>query len=332
VTDRQLLERARDRLDRAAAREPGNFRFQAERALVLWDLGLGDAASSVFDRVLALHPNLVNAMLLKASLDLQNRDPSGRRPWAEVYDLLMRGLRIMPHEAPELRLALAQLLDLFRIEAGDPHGIATNDAAQQYRQAIAGREYMPLARIGLARLLLETPGPLEEVAALLQKAEENAALEPDRLAECARLYAHPRLAAEQPGVFGVAGAKTLRVWERVLGLTFGRHPEARLEMQMAPLNRMRHGGPVPAPEDLASMLAVADDILEGDPRNLLARSYRAVCLERLDRLDEALFEWGLLARAGQQEGWKSPRMREILDEAVEATQRIRERKEGRRRS
>lgn len=299
-----------DAMDRALTRRPGDYQLHAERALALWDLGLNDQALDAFDRVLALNPDFVNGLLLKAVL-LQGRDelPS-------AYELLRRAILIQPH-SPELRYALGQVFESWARRAPNENPLHLHAALAQYRQAAAAREFMPLARLALARLLLDSGGDPVEVVGLLTKAEENAVLLPDLLAVCARLAGHPRLLATAPGLYGPGGARTQVLWRRIVSLA-PNHSEALLEMTLAPL----HGFVTPSSEQVSQMLAVIEAQSVTEARSPLLHYYRARVLELAGRAHEALQEWTLILRAGVEEWQSHPRTHLMMEEALEAVQRL----------
>lgn len=300
---------ALDALDRATTRRPGDYQLHAERALALWNLGQSDQALSAFERVLQLNPDFVNALLLKAVLLL------GRDEIPSAYDLLRRAILIQP-ESPELRFALGQLFETRARRDGASQIMELHAALAQYRQAVAAREFMPLARIALARLLLDFGGSPAEVIGLINKAEENAALLPDLLAVCARLAGHARLLAVAPGMYGPGGVRTLALWRRVLGLA-PQHAEAHLEVALAPL----HAGMAATPAQLEMMLQA----LRAAPASAnqpLVHYYRARVCEMSGRAHDALQEWTLVLNAEADEWQSHPRRLGLQAEALAATQRL----------
>ncbi len=308
---RALRQRALDALDRAVAARPGDWRLQAERALALWDLGLMDDALAAFDRTLAINPDFVNALLLKAIL-LHERDDLDAS-----FELLRRALFVQP-EAPELRFALGRVLEAkARKDSAQP--LLVHAAASQYRQAANAREFMPLARVALARILLAEEGSVAEIMRLLDKAEENAALMPGVLVLVARLREHPALAAAAPGIQGPGGVRTQRIWQRVLGLAPG-HAEAGMELALAHWQQGSTGRHDPEP-----VLAALDAAARGGVAPARVHYHRARVLEAAERIHEALVEWTWIARAGVAAWRDEPLGLLLTEEAHVAVVRLRQR-------
>lgn len=308
---RALRQRALDALDRAVAARPGDWRLQAERALALWDLGLMDDALAAFDRTLALNPDFVNALLLKAIL-LHERDELDAS-----FELLRRALFVQP-EAPELRFVLGQVFEAKARKDGD-RSLLMHAAASQYRQAGNAREFMPLARVALARILLAEGSGVAEVLRLLDKAEENAALMPDVLVMVARLREHPALAASLPGIQGPGGVRTLGIWQRVAGLAPG-HAEAGMELAIAHWQQQSQGRDAPD-----FVLAALDVAARSGVAPARVHYHRARVLEAADRIHEALVEWTWIARAGVAAWRDEPLGLLLTEEAAAAVVRLRQR-------
>ena len=306
---RALLEQL-DEADRAAARDPGNYRYQLERATALLGLGLGDDAAAALGRALGLHPNLANAMVPLA--DLRRRMGDDQAAW----DLLCRARALHP-EAPEVRSALGAWL----VAAGRPEA-----ALAHFEAALASPKWQPSLRLMRARLLLETGAPLGLALAELDRAEREAEISPDRMAECARLLSHPAFGALSP-LFGATGPKTIGVWERVLRMTGNKHAEALLEVRMLPLKRALAGGPRPEPAILEDLLGLSRALLAQDPANLLARYYEAELLEGLQRDEDALRAWTLLLNGVRRSGVPA-RLESVINRAVRARERLEQGEEG----
>ena len=323
LTDRELLQRAHDRLDAATSREPSNYLYHFKRAQCLWDLGLGDDALSAFDRVLELHPNLVQAMLLKAQLHQR----IGRQSdLAGAYELIFeRAFGIMPR-SPEVRFACGQHLMLMA-ERIPEHAAEYRANAIKFLGYAADpdvREYAPEARVALASAMLENGNPLGEIVDVMALAERDATRNADLLARCARFYSDPRLVSLSGGaLFGPAGVKTQATWQRVLDMTRGRHPEALNETILAPWYRWRSRNRTGEKPDLRPAVNRLRAHLKSDPRVLFPRYHLALLLEDFGRKGEARMEWGNLYRYVQGGGristfWK----KKIIFEAGEASRRL----------
>jgi O-antigen ligase len=306
-----IRQRALDALDRAVAARPGDWRLHAERAIALWDLGLMDDALEAFDRTLVINPDFVNALLLKAVLLLE------RNELEASYDLLRRALFVQP-EAPELRFALGRVLES-KARESTHNGVLIHAAASQYRQAAASREFMPLARIALARILLAEGGDVSEVLRLLDKAEENAALMPEVLAMIARIREHPVLAAAAPGIEGKGGARVRRVWQRILGLQPG-HPEATLELAV---DAWWTGSAQSM--DATQVLSALEKAQGAGLLPARVHYHRARVFEATERIHEALQEWTWLVRAGVSAWRDDPMGQYYCEEALAAATRLRQR-------
>ncbi|MEE2713908.1 MAG: O-antigen ligase family protein [Planctomycetota bacterium] len=322
-TDRELLQRAHDRLDAATSREPSNYLYHLKRAQCLWDLGLGDDALSAFDRVLELHPNLVQAMLLKAELHQR----IGRQAdLAAAYSLIFdRAFGIMP-SSPEVRFACGQHLMLMA-ERVPEHAAEYRINAIKFFQYAADptvREYAPDARIALASAMLENGNALDEIVDVMTLAERDAARNGDLLARCARFYSDPRLASFSGGaLFGPGGMKTQSTWRRVLQMTQGRHAEAVNETMLASWYLWRSRNRTGETPDLEPAVNQLRSHLKNDPRVLFPRYHLALLLEDLGRKGEARMEWSNLYRYVQSGGristfWK----KKIVFEAGAASRRL----------
>ena len=322
LSSRQLLQRALDRLDGAVAREPTNYTYHLERARCLWDLGLGDDALSALERVLELHPNLVQAMLLKAEL---HQRLGRQEDLSQAYDLLFeRAASIMP-DAPEVRFAQGQHLMLMAERFPE--------FADRYRSWAIGhfqyagspevREYAPEARLALAGAMLDQGEAVPAVVAVLQLVERDASRDSSLMARCARAYGDPRLGAQVGGLFGPGGVKTEAMWKRVLKMAGGRHPEAKNEVQLGPWYRWRSGNRTDPRPDLEAPARQLRLHLAGDPGAVLPRYHLALVLEDLGKPGEARVEWANLVRYARQGGRLSSFWRKkILFEAAEASRRL----------
>lgn len=301
MTGRDLMQRALDRLDDATARDPSSYLYQIKRAEVLWELGLGDDAFAALDRVLELHPNLIQAMLLKA--ELHNR--LGRQEdLAAAWELIhVRARRIMPW-SPEVHFAAGQHLMMMAERFPEHSGFYRGQAIEQFKVAADPevREYAPMARLSLVAAMLDRGDPLPEVIRWLGYAERDASTSPALLAHCARLYADPRLAAFGGGVFGPAGHKTQAIWKKVLALTRDQHAEARMETMLEPWHAWKANGRQGKPPDLEPMEAWLRAHLVANPQVVLPRYYLALMLEDLGRMGQASGEWANLGRYVQRGG------------------------------
>lgn len=322
AANRGLLFLALDTVDRAAVRQPANYRYQLHRAGVLWDLGLGDHVERVLERTLDLHPNLVNPLLGLAEIRRHKGD------WDGAWKLLHRARRIFP-SSPEVLAALghhfyARSRLPARGEAEERR--RRNDrttAAALYRRALEQRPHNPDVRLSLARLLLDEGGPLFMVVQLAEAARVEAAGDPSRLAGVARLYADPRM-GRGGGLFGPTGNRTVALWRQVLAASGGTHREAFLEVNLLPLKRALAGAPEPGRKELENMLALVEETLEVEPGHLQARFFQANLLELLDRPREALLAWGVLLRRAAPHQVQDPRAGSFLEQAREATVRLKE--------
>lgn len=318
LSESEFRARARDALDVAVTREPNNFRYHYRRAYLLWNQGLLDAAKRAFELSLSLHPAFLNAYLGLSTLILQEPSPD----FARVFELLSEALRIQPNQ-PETRYAMGLLFEERSRRADSARGALRAEALAQYESAASLREYMPFARLGAARLLIEDGAPLPRILGHLAKAEENASRDAKLLAEVARMYSDSRLAAPD-GLFGRAGSKSLAVWKRVLALTRETDQEAQLAVRSAGLIAAEGGGPPVSPAELESLRVFLEGAIESRPDDIMVRSIYARWLEAARRPEEALREWGVVLRIGQARDWKSARFRLLLDEAVSAQLRLRE--------
>ena len=291
-----------------------------KRAEVLWELGLGDQAFAAFDRVLELHPNLVQAMLMKAEL----HDRLGRREdFAAAWHLIhVRARRIMPL-SPEVHYAAGQHLMLMAERIPDHAEFYRGQAIAQFEFVSEAREYAPNARLALAAALLDRGDPLPKLMAVLALAERDASAAPAYLARCARLYGDPRLGAHGGGMFGPAGQKTQALWQRVLELTRGGHADARMETMLAPWHQWRAGNSAGTRPELGEVLTWFESRVRTDPQAVLPRYYLALILEDMARMGEAQIQWANLVRYVGRGGrlstfWKG----KILFEAGEFSRRL----------
>ena len=319
LTDEQILQLALARLDRAVARDPSSFLIQLKRAQVIWDLGLGDAALASLTRVLELHPNLVQALLLKA--DLHQR--LGRRSdLAEAFQLIrMRAMNIQPH-SPEVRLAYGYLHLLHADRAPRDREYLRQQAIHQFREASRLRKYMPQARIALAATLLDVQGNLAEIIGMLERAERDGSRNEAILVQVARLYADPRLASMAGPLFGPAGQKTESLWKRIDALSRGRNAEAAMELRMIPWHRYRSGGPMPPGSTFEELEKFLRRFLDSDRFAVRPRYYLALVLEDLERPGEARVEWGNLIRYSHRGRLSTFWKQKIRREAAEAASRL----------
>jgi len=327
-----LMLQALDAVDRAAAREPANYRFQLQRAAVLQELGLADRAAAVHERILELHPHLVHPLLSLAHFRRQEGD------WAEARRLLARAAAIVPG-APELNLAYGlhfHSLGLTRNE-GEPEGRKAreqdwNQAERHYRRAISGSDWNPDARIALARLILERNTSIGEVARLVGEARTEAwgnvelprSGDYSRLVDCARLASDSRLEALQVGLFGPDGRYPHEMWKRVLVLSRGHHSEARLEISLLKFRQALRGAPMPPASELKRLLDLVEDILSREPLNLKAVYYGARLQEEVGDHRQAQLLWGRLLRTAPPRHAREPWVSWLLDEAVQAQARMAE--------
>jgi O-antigen ligase/tetratricopeptide (TPR) repeat protein len=319
LTGRDLLRRSLDGLDRAAARDPSSYRAELKRAQVLWELGLGDQALASLERVLELHPNLVQAMLLKAELHQRLGTPEDL---AAAYRLLrIQALTIQP-ESPQIRFAFAQFLLAHGERVPENRVWAQQEAVEQLKIACGSGTYLPEARIALASTLLDLGGRPEDVRAALEEAERQSARNPGLLTRCARLYADPRLEASGDPLFGPAGTKAQTLWRRIAAMQPGRTGEASLEVALVDWHRSRQGGAPIDPALLVDLERQVAAINEAHPNQPWPRMYRALMLEELGRTDEARREWGRLVRYGQGGGLSPTDRRRIQQEAAQAAARL----------
>jgi tetratricopeptide (TPR) repeat protein len=229
---------------------------------------------------------------------------------AGAWELLTRARALHP-EAPEVRAALGAWL----VAAGRPEA-----ALAHFEAALASPKWQPALRLMRARLLLETGAPLDLALAELGRAEREAEISPERMAECARLLGHPAFGALSP-LLGATGQKTIAVWERVLAMTGNAHREALLEVRMLPLKQFLAGGPRPEPRMLEDLLVLSGALLEADPSNLLARYYEAELLESLRQNEQALRSWTLLLNGVRGSGVPA-RLEAVINRAVRARARL----------
>jgi O-antigen ligase/tetratricopeptide (TPR) repeat protein len=319
LTGRDLLRRSLDGLDRATARDPSSYRAELKRAQVLWELGLGDQALASLERVLELHPNLVQAMLLKAELHQRLGTPEDL---AAAYRLLRtQALTIQP-ESPEIRFAFAQFLLAHGERVPENRAWAQQEAVEQLKIACGSGTYLPEARIVLASTWLDIGGRPEDVCSALAEAERQSARNPGLLTRCARLYADPRLEASGDPRFGPAGTKTQSLWVRIAAMRPGRTGEASLEIALVDWHRSRQGGAPIDPALLADLERRVAAFSEAHSDQPLPRVYRALMLEELGRTDEARREWGRLVRYGQGGGLSPTDRRRIHQEAAQAAARL----------
>lgn len=323
LTGRQLLQRALQRLDAATAREPSSYRYHLKRAECLWDLGLGDDALSAFDRVLELHPNLVQAILLKAEL---HQRLGRQQDLADAYALIFeRAFRIMPW-SPEVNYACGQHLMLMA-ERIPTHADEYRANAVKFFERAASpkvREYAPDARLALASAMLENGNAPNAITDVMALAERDASENPTLLARCARFYADPRLETFRGGgLFGPAGAKTQATWQKVLGLRRGRDQEARTELTLVPWYQWVARNRTGEKPDLDPMVTQLRAHLAANPQALVPRYYLARILEDLGQLEKARMEWGNLYRYVRSGARISPFWkRKIEYEAADAARRL----------
>ena len=317
----ELKQRSRARFDQALARMPSDYRYGMERARLVWDMGLGDESLRGFRRVQAAHPNLVQAFLLEAELRMVRGNEEDLK---RSRRLLSRAASILPN-SPDVRHALARQLVQRPVKDAAERNRNLTEASLQLQHAVEGREYMPEARMLLAQVLMDLGAPSHEVLKHLEVAQVNASKDSKLMCLVARLYSDSRLGMAAPGIFGPGGRKPLDTFNRALKIAAGSLPEAEVELGMAQIERdLQAGRPLPPVGILTTMLDLVDRWRASEPSYVPARRFRALLLEHLKRDQEARMEWAQIVRWIQREGRGSPRFHRMMNEAAEASSRLRE--------